>query len=76
MRAALGLREMIKYNWLKPGDRVRLWPEDTYAKYAVVKEISHYTVTFEIVEVDPGEPHYKPGHRVKLPWSHVFVRKE
>ncbi|HBV96531.1 MAG TPA: hypothetical protein DEF36_05765 [Desulfotomaculum sp.] len=68
--------DMIRHSWLKQGDRVRLWPEDTYAKYAVVKETDYYTVTFEIVEVEPGEPHYRPGHRVKLSWSQVFVKME
>ena len=55
---------------------MRLWPGDTYAKYAVVREVSRYTVTFEITGVDPGEPFYRPGHRITLPWSHVNVREE
>ncbi|MFZ5644471.1 MAG: hypothetical protein ACOY46_12855 [Bacillota bacterium] len=65
----------VRYNWLKPGTKVRLWPEDSYAKYAVVKEINNFTVTFEIVEVEPGEPHYRVGHRVILPWSHIRIQK-
>ncbi|MFZ5651662.1 MAG: hypothetical protein ACOY4I_12505 [Bacillota bacterium] len=65
----------MRYNWLKPGTRVRLWPADTYAKYAVVREMNHYTVTFEITGVEPGEPHYRPGQRITLPWSRVNVSK-
>ena len=65
-----------RYNWLKPGTKVRLWPEDTFAKYAVVTEINNYTVTFEIVEVEPGDPYYRPGHRVTLPWTHVRIQEE
>jgi hypothetical protein len=65
----------MKYSWLKPGVRVRLWPGDTHAKYAVVREVGRYAVTFEITGVDPGEPFYRPGHRITLPWSHVNVRK-
>lgn len=66
----------MRYEWLKPGTRVRLWPADTYAKYAVVREINNYTVTFEITEVELGESHYRPGHRITLPWSHVNVFKD
>lgn len=66
----------MKYSWLEPGSRVRLWPGDTYAKYAVVREVSRFTVTFEITGVDPGEPFYRAGHRITLPWSHVNVREE
>lgn len=63
----------MKNNWLKLGTKVRLWPADTYAKYAFVKEVTYYTVTFEITRVEAGEPFYKPGYRVTLPWSHINV---
>ena len=66
----------MAYGWLKPGDRVLMWPGDTYAKYGVVREVGRYTVTFEITRVDPGEPFYKPGHRITLPWHRVNVREE
>lgn len=65
-----------KYSWLRTGVHVRLWPGDTYAKYAVVKEVGRYTVTFEITRVEPGETFYKPGHRITLPWSNVSVMQE
>lgn len=64
----------MKYSWLMPGVEVRIWPGDTHAKYAVVREMDRRTVTFEITRVDPGEPFYRPGHRITLPWSHVNVR--
>lgn len=63
----------MRCHCLKPGAMVRLWPADTYAKYAVVREMDNYTVTFEITEVEAGEPHYRPGQRITLPWSHVNV---
>ncbi len=61
----------MRPKWLKPGVGVRLWPGDTYAKYGVVREVGRHTVTFEITRVDSGEPFYKPGHRITLPWSSV-----
>lgn len=66
----------VKYNWLKPGVKVRLWPGDTYAKYAVVREVDFFTVTFEITRVESGENYYAPGQRITLPWSHVKVVEE
>ncbi|MFZ5592107.1 MAG: hypothetical protein ACOY81_09920 [Bacillota bacterium] len=59
---------------LLPGQRVRLWPGDTYAKYALVEKVAPEGVTFRIIAVDAGEKVYAPGDVVKLPWSHINVR--
>ena len=58
---------------LRKGDKVRLWPKDTHAKYGVVRDINAYSVTFEITKVDSGENHYKVGDIITLPLSHVFI---
>ncbi|MCL6611256.1 MAG: hypothetical protein K6T66_06925 [Peptococcaceae bacterium] len=71
-----GLEGRSRYGWIKPGVHVRIWPGDTYAKYAVVREVARCTVTFEITRVDPGEPFYRPGQKITLPWSRVRVCEE
>lgn len=59
---------------LVPGQRVRLWPGDTYAKYALVEKVEAAGVTFRIIAVDAGEKAYAPGDVIRLPWSHINVR--
>ncbi|MGQ9557596.1 MAG: hypothetical protein ACUVTU_06545 [Desulfurispora sp.] len=59
---------------LVPGQRVRLWPGDTYAKYARVEKVEAAGVTFRIIAVDAGEKVYVPGDLIRLPWSHINVR--
>lgn len=59
---------------LVPGQRVRLWPGDTYAKYARVEKVEATGVTFRIIAVDAGEKAYAPGDLIRLPWSHINVR--
>ncbi len=58
---------------LNKGDKVQLWPKDTYAKFAVVREITANSVTFEITWVEPGEKHYKAGDLITLPHSHIIL---
>lgn len=58
---------------LEVGTKVQLWPGDTYPKYARVVEMDQYTVTFQITEVHPQEPFYRPGLKVRLPWWRVRV---
>lgn len=53
---------------------MQLWPGDTYAKYAVVKEVNYDGVIFQITAVVQGELHYRPGELVKLPWTHINLR--
>lgn len=59
---------------LKVGTRVQLWPGDTYPKFAKVVEADPFFVTFQITEVHPQEPFYRPGFRVCLPWWRVKVK--
>ncbi|MCD5406352.1 MAG: hypothetical protein LRZ99_01505 [Desulfotomaculum sp.] len=59
---------------LKVGDRLQLWPKDTYPKYGVVKKITRREVTVEITGVDIRDfTRYQPGHQITFPWSHFHV---
>jgi hypothetical protein len=58
---------------LNKGDKVQLWPKDTYAKFAVVREITMHSVTFEITWVEPGEKHYQVGDLITLPRSQIIL---
>ena len=59
---------------IKVGDRLQLWPKDTYPKYGVVKEITLKGVTVEITDVDTRDfTRYKPGHKITFPWSHFNI---
>ncbi len=55
------------------GDRVQLWPKDTFGKYAIVREVAEHSVTFEITWVESGEKFYKIGDKITLPKSHIFM---
>ncbi|MCD5405769.1 MAG: hypothetical protein LRZ91_04630 [Desulfotomaculum sp.] len=65
---------MFEYKNVKVGDKLKLWPKDTYPKYGVVTEVTPFGVTVEITEVDERDfTRYKPGQVLKFPWSHFRV---
>lgn len=61
-------------NNIKIGDKIKLWPKDTYPKYGIITGITPFAVTIKITDVDERDfTRYKPGYIVKFPWSHFKV---